>query len=135
MRVRIARRKPVDPSESGALNDLAFLLIIYFIVIAGFNVNLGFLLNLPGKDSVRVVQTQDLAKFRLDAAGSLSVDGAAADFAAAEAGLRRRIAERPNLTMILYIDPACPWQYVVEAVAMAQRSRVENFSFKKDGGS
>jgi hypothetical protein len=39
MRIRVARKKPVDPIESGSLSDLAFLLIIYFIVIAGFNVN------------------------------------------------------------------------------------------------
>lgn len=135
MRIRIERKKPVDPIESGSLSDLAFLLIIYFIVIAGFNVNLGFLLNLPGKNSVRVVQTVDLTKFRLDREGNLSVDGAPSDFASAEATLRSRIASRPNLTLLLTIAPECPWQRVVEAVGMAQRAKVENFSFKKDGGS
>ena len=47
---RPPRRNIEDSSSSGALNDLSFLLIIFFIVIAGFNVNKGFLLNLPSKE-------------------------------------------------------------------------------------
>ena len=44
---RLTRRNLEDAGSSGPLNDLSFLLIIFFIVIAGFNVNKGFLLNLP----------------------------------------------------------------------------------------
>lgn len=132
MNIRIVRKKPVDPIESGSLSDMAFLLIIYFIVIAGFNVNSGFLLRLPVKGSQRIVNTQELVKLRLDAAGSFLMDGRPITVDGAEAELRSAIAARPNLTVVLSIDPDCPWQNVVDVISMAQRNRVENFSFKSE---
>ena len=71
---RFMKHAPDESSSSGALNDLSFLLIIFFIVIAGFNVNKGFLLNLPVKDKPRIVKTDDLMKCRLTASGSILVD-------------------------------------------------------------
>jgi biopolymer transport protein ExbD len=130
--IRIVRKKPVDPIESGSLSDMAFLLIIYFIVIAGFNVNAGFLLNLPVKGSQRIVNTQELVKLRLDAAGSFLMDGRTVTVAGAESELRAAITIRPNLTVVLSIDPDCPWQNVVDVISMAQRNKVENFSFKSE---
>ncbi len=135
MNVRIARKKPVDPMESGSLQDLAFLLIIYFIVIAGFTVNSGYLLRLPTKASQRVVNVQDLVKLRLDAAGGLALNGKAITTAEADAELRAAMAERPNLTVLLSIHPDCPWQDVVDVIAAAQRNHVENFSFKSEASA
>lgn len=132
MNIRIVRKKPVDPIESGSLSDMAFLLIIYFIVIAGFNVNSGFLLRLPVKGSQRVVNTQELVKLRLDATGAFLMDGRPITVDGAETELRAAITVRPNLTVVLSIDPDCPWQNVVDVISMAQRNRVENFSFKSE---
>jgi biopolymer transport protein ExbD len=71
----IRRRKRRGYGDSGASSDLAFLLIIYFIVIAGFNVNKGFLLTLPAKDSQRLIQRDELLRFNLDSGGALSSRG------------------------------------------------------------
>lgn len=132
MTIRSRRRPGMDPAESGALNDLAFLLIIYFIVIAGFNVNLGYLLNLPGKDTQRLVNTQELIRLRLDPAGELSLGGEVLSLPGMEETLAKGVSLRPNLTVVLFIDPACPWQRVVDVIGAAQRTRVENFSFKME---
>ena len=67
--MKLYRRKKQTFLDSAASSDLAFLLIIYFIVIAGFNINTGFLMNLPAKDSTRVIQREDLLRFELDADG------------------------------------------------------------------
>lgn len=69
------RRKPDDPADSGALNDISFILIIFFIVIAGFTINKGFLMNLPDKEKPRVVKTEDLLVCNLSASGILSING------------------------------------------------------------
>lgn len=132
MKVRIARKKPVDPIESGSLSDLAFLLIIYFIVIAGFTVNAGYLLKLPTAGSQRIVNVQDLVKLRLDATGNLALNGAAVSVEVADAELSEAIAAQPNLTVLLSIHPDCPWQSVVDVISAAQRNRVENFSFRSE---
>jgi biopolymer transport protein ExbD len=133
--MKLHRRARKRPEDTAALSDLAFLLIVYFIVIAGFNVNKGFLLNLPAKDSTRLILKDDLLRFEFDDAGTLLYRDTEVDMVIAENEIRASVAAHPNLAVILTVAPATPWQQVVSFVELAQRLEVDSFSFtmKKDG--
>jgi biopolymer transport protein ExbD len=132
--MRLKRRKG-GGGDSGASSDIAFLLIIYFIVIAGFNINKGFLMNLPAKDSQRLILKEDLLRFELDAQGAVLYRGESMDRASAEREIRRAAAGHPNLAVVLAVHPRSPWQELVSFVELAQRLEIESFSFslKKEG--
>jgi biopolymer transport protein ExbD len=115
--------------ETSASSDVAFLLIIYFIVIAGFNINQGFLMNLPAKDSTRLILKNDLLRFELDSSGALQSQGVSLNYISAEREIRGAIAAHPNLAVILTVDDRAPWQSVVSFVELAQKLEVESFSF------
>jgi biopolymer transport protein ExbD len=132
MRVSRKRKAGVDIADSGALSDLAFLLIIFFIVIAVFNVNLGFILGLPRPDSTKVVNTEDLVRATLAADGSLAADGERVTAAELEQLLTERLAVRPNMTLLLAIDPETPYQRVVDVVQVVRTTGVERFSFQME---
>ncbi|MDR2375730.1 MAG: biopolymer transporter ExbD [Treponema sp.] len=125
----IRRRKRKALGDSGASSDIAFLLIIYFIVIAGFNVNKGFLLTLPAKDSQRLILRDELFRFYLDSGGGLMLRGEPCDLAAAEREIRQGMALYPNTAVLLTVDPLTPWQAVVDFVELAQDLEVDSFSF------
>ncbi|MCL1927893.1 MAG: biopolymer transporter ExbD [Treponema sp.] len=125
----IKRKTRSGIENSSVLSDMAFLLIIYFIVIAGFNVNRGFLLNLPRKDSVLLVPRDELLRFSIDQTGSLFFMGNPLSFDEASGKIRSAIAEQPNTAVILSIDENAPWQNVVSFVELAQENRVDSFSF------
>jgi biopolymer transport protein ExbD len=127
--MNLKRRKRNPPGDSSASSDIAFLLIIYFIVIAGFNVNKGFLVTLPAKNSQRLIQKDELLRFNLDSGGGLIFRGEPCDFALAEREIRSGLAEHPNLAVLLTVDPQTPWQKVVSFVELAQDLRVDSFSF------
>jgi biopolymer transport protein ExbD len=127
--MRIKRKTRSGMEYSSALSDLAFLLIIYFIVIAGFNVNIGFLLNLPKKDSVLLVPRDELLRFSLDETGSLFFMEEALGYDEAAGKISAAIAQRPNTAVILNIDGKAPWQKVVSFVDLAQKEKVDSFSF------
>jgi biopolymer transport protein ExbD len=133
--MKIHRRPKSGFSDSSASSDVAFLLIIYFIVIAGFNVNKGFLMTLPARDSTRLILKDDLLRFDVDGAGNLFHQGSPLSHAQAEADIRGAVASHPNLAVMLTVDGDAPWQAVVSFVELAQRLEVESFSFaiKKDG--
>lgn len=133
MKVRRRRKRGIDIADSGALSDLAFLLIIFFIVIAVFNVNLGFVLGLPRQDSTKVVNTEDLVRATLSPTGELITGGTEVTTERLEAILRERRAVRPNMTFLLAIDPETPYQRVVDVVGVVRRTGVERFSFRMDG--
>lgn len=121
------RRSAVD--DSSASSDIAFLLIIYFIVIAGFNVNQGFIMNLPARDSSRLVLKDELMRLELDDDGALRRSGELVSLAQAEAEIGAALAAHPNLAVVLSVSPEAPWQRVVSFVELAQKLRVESFSF------
>ena len=130
---RFMKHAPDDSSSSGALNDLSFLLIIFFIVIAGFNVNKGFLLNLPVKDKPRIVKTDDLIKCRLVADGSIMVDNKRLTLDELRTVIAEKKAEWPNMTFLLLIDGNTEYQRVVDIIYEIKQQKIENFSFKLDG--
>jgi biopolymer transport protein ExbD len=127
--MKLPRKKRSGADGSSASSDIAFLLIIYFIVIAGFNVNKGFLMNLPAKDSSRLILKEDLLRFELDNAGSIIFQGDTIGCAEAEQLIRAGINGNPNIAVILTISPKAPWQQVVSFVESAQKLQVDSFSF------
>lgn len=130
---RFMKHAPDESSSSGALNDLSFLLIIFFIVIAGFNVNKGFLLNLPVKDKPRIVKTDDLMKCRLVADGSIMLDNKRLTLEELRTAIAEKKAEWPNMTFQLLIDGNTEYQHVVDIIYEIKQQKIENFSFKLDG--
>jgi biopolymer transport protein ExbD len=130
------RRRRRPPGDSGASSDIAFLLIIYFIVIAGFNVNRGFLMNLPAKNSTKFVKSEDLLRFDMESSGDLVFRGERRDLVYAEGIIRSAAAANPDIALLLRIDPAAPWQQVVSFVELAKNLKIDSFSFSmaKDGG-
>ena len=130
---RFMKRAPDDSSSSGALNDLSFLLIIFFIVIAGFNVNKGFLLNLPFKDKPRIVKTEDLMKCQLKPDGSIFVDGKSLTMDELRTSISEKKAEWPNMTFLLMIDGETEYQHVVDIIYEIKQQKIENFSFRMEG--
>ena len=131
--MKIKRRDRIPYADSAATSDLAFLLIIYFLVMASFNINQGFLINLPAKDSTRLVLKEDLMRFDMDSGGSIFYLGAEMNITGAEREIRAAVALHPNLAVVLSIDPQTPWQQVVSFVELAQKLQVDSFSFNMKG--
>ena len=127
--MKIKRQKKRIFSDPGASSDIAFLLIIYFIVIAGFNINKGFLMNLPAKDSTRLILSEDLLRFEMDSNGSIVYGAEILEIAQAEDLIKNAININPNIAVIIMIDPYDAWQNVVSFVELAQDLQIDSFSF------
>jgi len=131
--MKFKRREKIF-QDSSASSDIAFLLIIYFIVIAGFNVNKGFLMNLPAKDSSRLILRDDLLRFEMDTDGNVVYEGDVMQIPNVKTLIQTAQKENPEIAVILTIDGQAHWQNVVNFVEIAQDMKVESFSFsmKKD---
>ena len=132
---RFSRHNIEDAGSSCSLNDLSFLLIIFFIVIAGFNVNKGFLLNLPSKDKPIVVNTQDILKCSISGEGRLVLDGSEIELEELTKLVSDKLVSWPNMTFLLTIDPEASYQNVVDVISVIRKLKVENFSFRMNRSS
>ena len=108
---------------------MAFLLIIYFMVIAGFNISTGFLMNLPARDSTRLILRDDLLRFELNNEGAIIHDNEIIDTPQARRIIGSSQAANPNIAVILTIDKETAWQRVVSFVEIAQDLKIDSFSF------
>ncbi|OHD13970.1 MAG: hypothetical protein A2086_10560 [Spirochaetes bacterium GWD1_27_9] len=129
MNLQKKKRSFIDATESGALSDLGFLLIIYFIVIAGFNINQGFLLNLPQKNSTKIVNVEDITKIYLKPHGELIFDGKTINYDDAKVIIKERVRRSPNMTLLLKIYPDALYQDVVNIINLSKELEIDNFSF------
>jgi biopolymer transport protein ExbD len=132
--MKITRRKKNEFLESSAASDLAFLLIIYFLVIAGFNINKGFIITLPAKDSTRMILKEELLRFEMDSNGEVSHNEEILSIPKAKTIIQTAQKENPNIAVIITIDSKAKWQNVVSFVELAQDLQIDSFSFsmKKD---
>lgn len=121
---------PDDPGGSGSMNDLSFLLIIFFIVIASFSINKGFVLNLPDKNTPVTVLTDELVRCTLCEDGSLVFNGEQISMNQLESSIKAKQAKYPNMTFLLEIQPDTRYQLVVDVIDQIRNMEVENFSFK-----
>ena len=127
--MKIKRLKRHSFLDSSAASDVAFLLIIYFIVIAGFNINKGFLMILPGKDSQRLILKEDLLRFELDEEGRIVREEEILSTASAKRLIQDAQRINPNIAVIVTIDGQAYWQNVVSFVELAQDCKIDSFSF------
>lgn len=130
MNLKRKTNMPDDPGGSGSMNDLSFLLIVFFIVIASFTVNKGFILNLPEKSKPRVVQTEDLIRCTLCADGNLVINGQNLSIGELEGIILQKQKNYPNMTFLLEIEAETEYQKFVDVIDKIRRMDVENFSFK-----
>ena len=127
--MKINRRKKTGFLESCAASDLAFLLIIYFLVIAGFNINQGFIVTLPARDSTRLILTDDLLRFELNSSGEIIYDEEIINMANAKTLIQAAQRNNPDIAVIVTIDGQSMWQNVVSFVEVAQDLHIDAFSF------
>lgn len=118
-----------DVSESGSLSDLAFLLIIFFIVIAIFNINKGFILGLPQKNSTKILNVRDIVKINIKENGDIFYMGNKITINLLENNVKEDLSNNPNLTVLLKIEENVKYQNVVNIIEIVRKLNVENFSF------
>jgi biopolymer transport protein ExbD len=132
MKIKRIKNRPF--LESSAASDVAFLLIIYFIVIAGFNINKGFILDLPAKDSARMILKDELLRFEMNETGRIIHNEQLINISNAQNIIQSAQRSNPNVAVIITIDGSAHWQNVVSFVELAQDMQIDSFSFsmKKD---
>jgi len=120
--------------ETCAASDMAFLLIIYFMVIAGFNISTGFLMNLPARNSTRLILREELVRFELNEEGNIIHNEEIIELGEAKKIISIAYALNPNIAVILTINKDTVWQEVVSFVEVAQDLKIDSFSFAMHRG-
>lgn len=132
---RIAKPKVIIPTASMA--DIAFLLIIFFMLTTVFRKERGQKLILPGaKSTERILKRKHLSYIWLTKDGKIFVMDQRVTPKKVSYDFRLRVLEDPNLIVMLMFDKDVKYVYVdsiLEALREARALRV-TFSTEFKGG-
>ncbi len=116
--------------EASSIADLAFLLLIFFIVTSSFILRQGVFLSLPAKKSSSIqVDAKQIVQLTPEASG-FAVDGERMSREKTAELLTRKNREISELIVVIYMRPTVAYDRLVDALSVAKESGVRRLSLK-----
>jgi biopolymer transport protein ExbD len=127
--VRFGRRSKVSEEiPSSSLSDIAFLLLIFFMVSTVFAIEEGLLLQLPSKEGVvKKISRKNIMVITAHKNGSVTIDDQAIPVVAIKGRVEQALVENPNLVVVVETDREAPYGLMVDVLdelKLAQATRI-----------
>ncbi len=118
VKLKKVRQKARIPTASMA--DVAFLLLIFFLVTTKFDVKQGLGLVLPphaeaGGQKVKI-KKENLTKIKVNKRGEIAVDERQVSLKELKTVVQNKISENPKMVFVLEADRRCKYYMMVKAL-------------------
>lgn len=132
--MRKKKKKPIGELRLDSTADVAFLLLIFFIVTTIFAAEQGLTLVLPGKQKTKedtvVIKESNIATIYVDQGNSITLDRRPIEIN----GLKRRIEDRilgnPKLVVLLKVHPQADYGKMVACLDELRLANATKVSLK-----
>jgi len=124
--MKLDRRTPQAEIPTASMADIAFLLIIFFMVTTVFSASRGLELRLPEEDRDRPPVTEEAVFIRVLPDGSAIVDCRPMEPEAILDHLEPKLTRNPAKPIVLYTDPDAPYSAMIaiyDVLAQAEERR------------
>ena len=122
------RAQPEIPTASMA--DIAFLLIIFFLVTTSFNQEMGLTLTLPPISDAEEVQirSKNILNIWVNAAGEILLAEEIVSLQQVEPEVRRRVLENPLLIISLKTDRETEYNMFIQVLDQVMKADAKKIS-------
>lgn len=128
MRTLMPKRK-TDEIPQASMSDVAFLLLIFFIVTTIFNTEKGIPLSLPGKTSAKTqMNPKNILKLQSDAQGNVFMNDEPIGLPAIAGEIDSRLAENDKLVVSIQSDPDSRYNTMVLILDEVKKSEATRIS-------
>ncbi|MBN2011572.1 biopolymer transporter ExbD [candidate division KSB1 bacterium] len=121
------RKKKESEIPTSSLADIAFLLLIFFLVTTTIDVDKGIGLALPPKGETKEIHKKNIANLLVNAQGEALLDDNPIQINMIKSVIQQRLAENPLLTVSVKTDPETDyWVFikVLDELKLANASRI-----------
>lgn len=128
---RIATRKGIQPDiPTASQGDIAFLLIIFFMVGTTFRAAQGLKVVLPNAMSTeRILKKRNTQSLWIDRTGRISVDDNLIVVPSVASVLSEKVVENPDLVVVLQADKDVPYGFVTDVLEALKAARALKVTF------
>lgn len=130
--MKLQQKKPDDEIPTSSMADIAFLLIIYFMVTTTFAATRGLDFALPkDDDNPPIVEKEDSVLIEIDASGQVIVDQKPMELDEILEYLEPKLERNPKKPVIIKPQQDAPYEYMV-AVFDVLRLGKDRLGLEKD---
>jgi biopolymer transport protein ExbD len=128
--MKIKRRaKASTEIPASSMSDIAFLLIIFFMLTTVFSQEAGLKYELP--DSVNEVElSKKNIEITVFANGSIQIDGQERPFEEIKTTVQTMKLIRPDVFVVIKVEPTAPYKYLVDTIDQVLIGGVEKIAFQ-----
>ncbi len=125
--MKIARRTIPAEIPTASMADVAFLLIIFFLVASFYSVTRGIQFSLPKHDEAALTAEPEAAVLiEIASTGALTVDNRPLELSALRDYLRPRLERNPGKSVILQTSLEAPYQAMTDVFDELRQVGVQN---------
>jgi len=117
---------------TSSMADIAFLLLIFFMVTTIFKMEEGLPVTLPRAEAGQRVPRQKVAHIWVMNASNITIDDNYISMVDIVPIMAAKLADDPALVVGLNIDQAVPWEIASEVIEMMKEAQTLNASFTTD---
>jgi biopolymer transport protein ExbD len=130
MKIARRRKKMVVPLNS--MSDVAFLLLIFIMLVSLINYRREVKIDYPEANTAKKTSAEHNLEIWVDRTGGLYLDGAPSDLATIENGIIDTYRKAPNTQIHIIADRETPFEYVNRVLQVLQvlQYRVVSFVVK-----
>jgi biopolymer transport protein ExbD len=131
MKHRKSRNRPASEISAASMSDIAFLLLIFFLVSTIFALEEGIPLVLPGnKGDVAHVKRKDLLIVEAHANGAIVVEKQVVPLASLKGLVERRLAENEKLIVVIETHPDADYGLMVDILDELRLANARRISLR-----
>lgn len=127
--------RPSTEFSAASMSDIAFLLLIFFLVTTIFALEMGIPLILPGKESSTTkVKRDNILEVKAFPNGSLLVDKDQVPLGALRAIIEQRLAQNEKLIVVIMTHPDAEYGFMVDILDELKLANCRRIALKTMAG-
>jgi len=128
---KIVRKTKVDSEiPNASMSDIAFLLLIFFMVSTTFVKEKGLKVDLPRAETIQKINRRNAATIYVSRSGLISVDDFATQVDQIQFVMQNKIAENPALITSFRTDKDTEYGIMVDVMNELKRANALRISFE-----
>jgi biopolymer transport protein ExbD len=113
---------------TATLPDVAFLLLLFFLVTTTIDVDKGLSLVLPPKGETKEVSKKNILNILINAEGKVMVDDAIMEISMLKTVIQNKIAENPNIILSVKTDANTNYRDYIRVLDQLKQANAKKIS-------
>jgi biopolymer transport protein ExbD len=122
------QRRSVQEINSSSMADIAFLLLVFFLVTTTISMDKGISLVLPSEGNELEVNRKDIVNILMNESGKVLIDDKPTKVNAIKDIIERKLAGNPNLIFSVQTHPRTKYQNYLEILDQLKEAKATKIS-------